>query len=195
MSDKSSFRYTYNYDNDISSHSKLDKSLISVIEGLGVKSVLDIGCGNGNFAKQLSARGYDVVACDPEDSAIRIAQTEESKVSFHTLGVYDDFAKLDVADFDLVIATEVVEHLFLPRKLIDFSGHFLKPGGLLVISIPYYGSYIKNLICSLLDKWDEQFTVFWDGGHIKFWSLKTLRRLLEDGQFELLEYQMVSRHS
>lgn len=88
---------------------------------------------------------------------------------FSAFGVHDDFARLYVADFWLVRASEVVEYLLLARKLTEGFGHFFDPGGLLVISTPYYGSYIQNLICLPLDKWYKQVSVFWGGGHIKIW--------------------------
>jgi len=48
----------------------------------------------------------------------------------------------------------------------------------LILTTPYYGHYIKNLICSICNLWDYQFTTDWYGGHIKFWSLKSLTNLL-----------------
>ncbi len=184
---------TYTTTDQSSSHPELDQRLIEVIDNLNVNSILDVGCGAGFLSNQLADKGYEVVACDPEQSALDLAGGQ-SKVSFNLLGCYDDPSKLDVSNIDLVLSSEVIEHLVLPRKLIDFSGYFLKKNGLLVLSTPYYGSYIKNLICSLCNKWDDQFAVLWDGGHIKFWSLKTLTILLKEGGFELVEYKTSSKH-
>jgi ribosomal protein L11 methylase PrmA len=50
--------------------------LISVTEVLGVKSALEIGWGNGDFEKLVAVGVYDIVACDSDDSALRIAQAE-----------------------------------------------------------------------------------------------------------------------
>jgi len=62
----------------------------------------------------------------------------------------------------------------------------------LVISTPYHG-YIKNLALSVFDKWDSHHTPLWHGGHIKFWSRKTLTQLLEDNGFKVIGFSGVGR--
>jgi hypothetical protein len=52
----------------------------------------------------------------------------------------------------------------------------LKTGGHLLVSTPYHG-YLKNLVLSLVNGWDRHFGVEWEGGHIKFFSRKTLAKM------------------
>ncbi len=85
---------------------------------------------------------------------------------------------------DVVISTEVVEHVFLPRLYIKNCFSFLKPGGILIISTPYHG-YLKNLALALFGKLDLHFGPLWDYGHIKFWSRRTLTALLAEAGFEV----------
>jgi 2-polyprenyl-6-hydroxyphenyl methylase/3-demethylubiquinone-9 3-methyltransferase len=86
----------------------------------------------------------------------------------------------------------VVEHLYAPRALPQRVWEALKPGGIAIITTPYHG-YWKNLAICLLNKWDSHHTVFWDHGHIKFWSKTTLRKLFEDEGFEFLKFQGLGR--
>jgi hypothetical protein len=65
-------------------------------------------------------------------------------------------------------------------------------GGELIISCPYHG-YLKNLVMALAGKFDNHFTVLWDGGHIKFWSKKTLTQLLEEFGFEVIDFKGAGR--
>lgn len=58
----------------------------------------------------------------------------------------------------------------------------------MIISTPYHG-YLKNLALAATGKLDNHFTVLWDGGHIKFWSVKTLSKLLEEYGFEVVEFK------
>ena len=57
-----------------------------------------------------------------------------------------------------------------------------------MISTPYHG-YLKNLVMAATGKMDAHFTVLWDGGHIKFWSRKTLTQLLEEFGFEVIGFK------
>ena len=61
-----------------------------------------------------------------------------------------------------------------------------------MISTPYHG-YLKNLALSLTDKWDSHISPLWDGGHIKFWSRKTLTDLLESEEFVLQDFSGCGR--
>lgn len=187
--------FTYKYFDETSSHLWLDQQVLPIIQKLKVKRILDVGCGNGNLAGQLVEQEFDVTGCDPEESAIEIARRLVPNGRFHVMGVYENPFDLGQNSFDLMIATEVLEHLVLPRKLVDFARQILRHNGWLLITTPFYGGYLKNLLCSIFNKWDDQFTVLWDGGHIKFWSLRTLRQLLNEGSFELIKYKLVNRHS
>src|SRR5205823_87599 len=79
------------------------------------------------------------------------------------------------------------EHLVRPRNLPRFAKQLLRPGGHLIISTPYHG-YLKNLLLALTDKWDAHLNPFWDGGHIKFWSRKTLSQLLNEAGFRVVRF-------
>jgi 2-polyprenyl-3-methyl-5-hydroxy-6-metoxy-1,4-benzoquinol methylase len=160
----------------------LERPLIALCRSLGASRVLDLGCGNGTFCARLAREGFDVVGCDPSESGIAVARASVPGVRFERLGVGDDPASLDEAPFDAVIAMEVVEHLYAPRQLPRFARCVLKPHGHLLVSTPYHG-FLKNLALSLTNAWDAHLSPLWDGGHIKFWSPRTLRRLGEDEGF------------
>ena len=94
--------------------------------------------------------------------------------------------------FDAVVSTEVIEHLFSPHLLPLFAAGTLDKGGYLILTTPYHG-YLKNLVLALLDGWDTHLTPLWHGGHIKFWSRKTLTRLLSENGFEVVGFSGVGR--
>jgi 2-polyprenyl-3-methyl-5-hydroxy-6-metoxy-1,4-benzoquinol methylase len=81
----------------------------------------------------------------------------------------------------------VIEHLVRPRNVPRFAKQLLRPGGHLIISTPYHG-YLKNLLLALANKWDAHLNPFWDGGHIKFWSRKTLSPLLNEAGFRVVRF-------
>jgi 2-polyprenyl-3-methyl-5-hydroxy-6-metoxy-1,4-benzoquinol methylase len=173
-------------------HAYLCDAILAACRRANARRVLDVGCGNGALCRALSAAGFEVVGCDSDPEGIEIAAQADPAARFQALGVYDDPAELGEADFDAVISTEVVEHLFAPRALPRFARAVLRNGGSLILSTPYHG-FLKNLALSLADKWDFHHSPLWDGGHIKFWSRKTLARLLVEEGFEVAAFQGIGR--
>jgi hypothetical protein len=83
----------------------------------------------------------------------------------------------------------VIEHLYDPRRFIDFTKRILlrNGGGELIISTPYHG-YLKNLALAVNGNFDRHLDPLWDGGHIKFWSRKTLSHLLQERGFVVTQF-------
>jgi 2-polyprenyl-3-methyl-5-hydroxy-6-metoxy-1,4-benzoquinol methylase len=94
--------------------------------------------------------------------------------------------------FDVVISVEVIEHLFYPRELVKAAKQCLKPKGRLIITTPYHG-YFKNLVLAISGKMDKHFHVLWDGGHIKFFSVKTLSSLVEAEGYADIHFSFAGR--
>lgn len=176
----------------VPSHSYLEPAILGICRRLGVHKILDLGCGNGALCGTLYDAGFEVVGCDADATGIDLARKAFPGGRFERLAVDDAPELLGDRNFDVVISTEVVEHLYAPRALPRFAAKILKPGGCLVVTTPYHG-YLKNLVLSLLNKWDGHHDPMWDGGHIKFWSRKTLSRLLSENGFEVLEFGGVGR--
>jgi 2-polyprenyl-6-hydroxyphenyl methylase/3-demethylubiquinone-9 3-methyltransferase len=154
--------------------------------------VLDAGCGNGFLAGRLAARGWRVAACDASESGIEVARRAYATVDFEVLSVYDDLVGRFGSGWDVVVSTEVIEHLYGPRAFVGRVRELLRPGGLFVVSTPYHG-YLKNLALAVAGSMDDHFTALWDGGHIKFWSYRTLRTLLGESGFSRFEFRGAGR--
>jgi len=144
--------------------------------------VLEIGCGNGAFAEYLERLGFDVVGVDSSGSGIRIARERGTSCQFACFDIYEELPEGWLGAFDAVVSLEVIEHLYLPRVLLERARGALRSGGALVLSTPYHG-YFKNLVLALSGRLDPHFTALWNGGHIKFFSRKTLSCLLRGFDF------------
>ena len=139
--------------------------------------VLDIGCGNGSLSHVIAQNGYEVVGVEESDSGFKFACLSYPDCQFIQASIYDlPYSQLENS-FDIVISSEVIEHLFYPRELVRAAKKCLKPNGRLILTTPYHG-YLKNIILAISGKLDRHFTVLWDGGHIKFFSVATLTELL-----------------
>jgi 2-polyprenyl-3-methyl-5-hydroxy-6-metoxy-1,4-benzoquinol methylase len=160
--------------------------------GPGVR-VLDVGCGNGYVAGKFLERGCTVTGVDLSRSGIELARKTCPQGRFEILAADNNLLRnLNEKPFDVIISTEVVEHLYSPRDYARGCFEALKPGGRFLCSTPYHG-YWKNLTLSLLNKWDRHANPLWDGGHIKLWSRKTLTLLLKEAGFSDFRFQGVGR--
>jgi 2-polyprenyl-3-methyl-5-hydroxy-6-metoxy-1,4-benzoquinol methylase len=154
--------------------------------------VLDAGCGNGYVGGKLLALGHDVYGLDSSRSGIEIAARTHPEGHWCVGSVYDPLFPDCPGGFDAVLSLEVIEHLIAPRTFVKNVRDALKPGGILILSTPYNG-YLKNLAIALVDGFDRHVDVLWDGGHIKFWSKRTLRKLLDEAGFLDLVFRGVGR--
>lgn len=155
--------------------------------------VLDVGCGNGFACGEFLKRGCKVVGIDLSVEGIDLARRAYPEARFELLGADSDILeRLGEQPFDIVISTEVVEHLYAPREWAAGCYGTLKGGGVFICTTPYHG-YFKNLVISLLGKWDSHANPLWDGGHIKLWSRRTLSALLTEAGFRNLEFRGVGR--
>ena len=141
----------------------------------------------------LGSLGFKVTAVDPSISGITIAKASHLNAAFETASTHDDLAAR-FGTFPLLVSLEVVEHCYAPREFAKSVFNLLEPGGKAFISTPYHG-YLKNLVLAITGKLDAHFTALWDGGHIKFWSMKTLNTLLTEVGFEQVEFRRVGRIS
>lgn len=155
--------------------------------------VLDVGCGNGFWADQLSQRGASVVGVDASREGIAQAKASFPNGEFHQIPITEDIlGVIGAAPFDAVLSVEVVEHLYDPRSYARACYNSLRPGGTLVLTTPYHG-YLKNLALAITGKMDNHFTALWDGGHIKFWSNKTITQLLTETGFTNVRFDYSGR--
>ena len=157
-------------------------------------SICDLGSGNGALAGAMKDAGLKVCGVEYDSEGCRIAREKFPDIHFYNLGVQDNSEIVTAVEgkFDAVVSTEVIEHLFSPHLLPHFAKGLLRDNGLLIVSTPYHG-FLKNLALSIANKWDHHHTPLWHGGHIKFWSKRTLTTLLTEGGFEVIEFHGVGR--
>jgi 2-polyprenyl-6-hydroxyphenyl methylase/3-demethylubiquinone-9 3-methyltransferase len=172
----------------------LGPRVFEVLAELQARRVLDLGCGNGVLCAELAQRGHDVVGVERDAGGVAAARQLNQRARIHQLGVEDDPHDLlrEEAPFDAVVSTEVIEHLYAPHRLPQFAHVCLRRGGHLIVTTPYHG-YLKNLALSLMDHWDRHHTPLWHGGHIKFWSRRTLTQLLHEHGFQVVGFSGVGR--
>lgn len=154
-------------------------------------SILDAGCGNGFVAGKLAEIGHHVVGIDLAEDGIAIARGTYPNLRFEVCSVYDNLKTL-VNNVDLVVSSEVIEHLFYPKVFLNNLYKVICPGGYIILTTPYHG-FLKNLALSVTNNWDKHFTASWEGGHIKFFSEKTIKLILEGEGFKEVTFNNAGR--
>ncbi len=193
------YEYRYQSTNQSHHHIYLIKPLIEMIseysdriENQQKLRILDIGCGNGSLSKLIAQHGYEVVGIEESESGVKFASQTFPDCHFIQGTIYNlPYAEIG-EKFDIVIAAEVIEHLFYPKELIRNGKECLKPNGRLIITTPYHG-YLKNLILAISGKMDKHFTTLWDGDHIKFFSVATMTALLETEDYTNIKFKFAGR--
>ena len=141
-------------------------------------SILEVGCGDGSFTKEL-------VNYSPDVTAIDISESQIAENARHFAGI--TFLQHDVAEpltfadrsFGVVWCSEVLEHLFDPAFALREMHRILKPGGKLLVTVPYHGR-LKNVLIARF-KFDAHYTP--SNPHIRFYSKNTLARITREAGF------------
>jgi SAM-dependent methyltransferase len=155
--------------------------------------VLDIGCGNGLLSGLFLSHGCQVVGVDLSEQGIAIARARYPAARFELMPADERvLERLDEPPFDLVVSTEVIEHLYDPAGFLEGCYGALLPGGRLIMSTPYHG-YWKNLVIAAIGKFDRHAQAQLKGGHIKFWSRATIEQAMHREGFRDFDFRGVGR--
>ncbi len=105
-------------------------------------TVLELGCGMGHLLSWLTDR-YCVFGSDINPWALSRAKLNVPEGNFVLLSA-DDICAFSRAEFDIVIAKHVVEHLCEPEQAISEMSRVLAPGGLLILATPNLSSPMRQ---------------------------------------------------
>jgi 2-polyprenyl-3-methyl-5-hydroxy-6-metoxy-1,4-benzoquinol methylase len=146
--------------------------------------VLDVGCGEGQFAAELERAGASVVAIDVAEEPLRRARARSP--SLDLLLVPDDGPwPLEDSSFDVVWAGEVIEHVLDTAGWLSELRRVLRSGGRLLLSTPAHERTSVLRLALSRRAFDAHFDPRSD--HLRFYSRSILTRLLEDFGFEQID--------
>jgi 2-polyprenyl-3-methyl-5-hydroxy-6-metoxy-1,4-benzoquinol methylase len=130
-------------------------------------SVLDVGCGNGDFLARMRDAGWSVRGIDFDPQAVAIAQSRGLDVVLATV----DSVVLDQRRYDLVAASHVIEHLHHPESFLAELFEKVAPGGALWIATPNSDSPVRRLAGPYWDKWEVP-------RHLQLFNVDSLRAFI-----------------
>jgi 2-polyprenyl-3-methyl-5-hydroxy-6-metoxy-1,4-benzoquinol methylase len=148
--------------------------------------VLEIGCGNGDTGAAVLAanKAHHYAGIDLDAGACDTARQRLSHVVKGDLETIDVRAAVG-GDFDVVIASEVLEHLVDPWSVVARLVDSLRPGGLLVASSPNVASrrIIRNLISG---RFEYARSGPMDSTHLRWFTPASYRAMFEAAGLETL---------
>ena len=101
------------------------------------KTLLDVGCGTGDFLKTALKADWQITGIEPDKNARQIANTKTKNSVFNT----EHLEQLQPHSFDVITLWHVFEHLPNLKIHTALFKSLLKPNGTLVIAVPNFKSY------------------------------------------------------
>jgi len=181
-------RHKYEY--KVNPHTAAEKVVHLV--GLG-KRVLELGSGPGSITRLLKENDCRVTALELDPKAIEIVS--EFCEHVHTCDL-NDSAWADklagAAKFDVIVAGDVLEHLYNPWDVLSTLPSLLADNGYVVISLPHIG-HNAVIACLLTGDFEYQPWGLLDKTHIRFFGVANIQRLFDEAAFKIVEAGFVTK--
>ena len=153
----------------------LSPELIAAHLGAG-GTVVDIGCGGGDFLAALTGAGFEAIGVEPDPKARAQAETTGATVHDGTAEALPE--ALAPASCDAVVMSHVLEHCADPVAAVGGAASVLRPGGLFICEVPNCGAvYFRDY-----DQISEMLDV---PRHLAFFTRRSLAVVFERAGLEI----------
>jgi SAM-dependent methyltransferase len=152
-----------------------------IMEGLprGLR-VLDVGCGSGVHGAELfRLYGHRVVGVDLSEASIRKAETRLAEAYVADVTQPERYPFQGRQHFDVVLFSDMLEHLTDPLDVLTRHYQLLAPGGQVLISLPNVAIWNVRLAL-LLGRFEYGDTGTLDRTHMRFFTRRSFRRFLRE---------------
>jgi 2-polyprenyl-3-methyl-5-hydroxy-6-metoxy-1,4-benzoquinol methylase len=164
-----------------------------VVDFVGIgRRVLEIGCGPGSITRILHTSSQCKVTgieLDPEAIA-RVTPFCERVVRADLNSSDWPMLLADQPLFEVIVAADVLEHLYDPCRALECMRQLLEPKGFVVVSLPH--ACHAAVACCLVDG-DFHYREWGllDKTHIRFFGLTNMTSLLARAGFKIIDYRFV----
>jgi ubiquinone/menaquinone biosynthesis C-methylase UbiE len=136
---------------------------------------LDLGCGAGEFTAALTDAGAKAVGADVAEAALRRARARNPELDFHLVPI-DGQLPFDDGAFELVWASEVIEHVADTALWLSEVRRVLAPRGRLLVTTPSHGRL--RLLLGGVERFSEPL-----GDHLHLYTRSSLTAVLAEFGF------------
>ena len=148
-----------------------------LLKRLKTFTVLDVGCGVGTLGLYVAQLCKSVVGIDISERAIGIAKQAKQFTNSNNLTFKQTLLKQFENTFDLILCTEVIEHVPNPQQFVELLVKNLQPKGWLLLSTPNRDNWLTRI--GYYRKFDQEV------GHLRRYSVLEITRLLEQNGFKV----------
>jgi SAM-dependent methyltransferase len=158
--------------------------LLSMVRGTPER-VLEIGCAQGGNLAFLKSKGAK------ETVGVEIFEEVANKVDLSLVDkvIVGNIEEMDLpypdGYFDLIIVSHVLEHLVDPWKTLRHISGYLNESGQLLGALPNTRNYAVSIPLLVFGDWAYQSSGIMDWTHLRFFTRKTIMRLIDDAGLRL----------
>jgi 2-polyprenyl-3-methyl-5-hydroxy-6-metoxy-1,4-benzoquinol methylase len=164
--------------------------LDTCVRGRAAGTILDVGCGSGEFLRLATARGFNPIGIEPVAEVRTIARRNAPSARLEPTAV-EDFV-LEPESLDAVAMWDVIEHLIDPRGVLHLIHRWLRPGGYVGIATINHDSLmyvIYHLLRRTAPPIARPFGArLYNPFHTYYFSKKSLRTMVQGTGFTIVEH-------
>jgi len=151
--------------------------------------VLDVGCGTGSVTIVANrGKSNSVVGLEPDPTRCARARSRGFEVFEGTLTA--EFAD-EHGPFDVVVFADVLEHMIDPEEALILAIRALRPGGLILASVPNVAHWSVRLML-LFGKFDYEDVGIMDATHLRWFTAKSFRQLITKAGLEVVTFRQTA---
>lgn len=148
----------------------------------GARVILDVGCGAGGTAQDLSSGGIVVDGITWSEEEAEIARRHCRQVV--VADVSGGLPQMQNGQYDCVICSHLLEHIAYPHKLLADIKNVLVENGSLIVAIPNL-FFWEDRLKLMLGRWDYMESGTFDYTHLRWYTHDTMPALIKTLGFKL----------
>ncbi len=173
------FYSNFTYDTGFINEKLIRKEATNVLKNLKKYKgkLLDIGSGAGFFIHEAQKMGWSCLGIETSKKLV-----DYGKVYLNINIIHGDFLNINLKNekYDVIILSQIIEHITEPYKMLNKVYSYLSKGGILYIATPNFNSHLSKVL-------KVNFPYLSPPEHVIFYSPKTLYFLLQKTGFQRMK--------